>query len=75
MENEVPSAEPTLPIVLCPHCRQPLDAVGWLHNPSAGILTFYHNVPTCMVALNFQALQVEQPRIQLPRELMPRGRG
>ena len=56
---ELPERAPT---PLCPHCRQPLESVGWLTNAQAGMLTFYHAEPNCMVALNIQMIAAQQER-------------
>lgn len=72
----LPVGPPEPQVPLCPHCREPLASVGWVLNQDYQLVTFFHNVPECMVALNSQFLAPMQPRrIALPSELMPGGRG
>jgi hypothetical protein len=63
-ENPTPTPAPTIP--LCPHCKQPLENVGWLLNSEVGLLTIYHAVSECNVALNCQMIPVEARRVTLP---------
>ena len=64
-----PEVQPPAPQPLCAHCRKPLTSIGWLHNQQAGLVTFYHNEPDCMVVVNCQMIPIEQPRVQMAEEL------
>jgi hypothetical protein len=46
------------PVVRCPHCGRAFVSVGWLSSDD-GVLTYYHNDPGCMMALNCQRVPVE----------------
>ncbi len=63
-------APPALPQPRCPHCSGPLDQIGWLHNSDAGLLTYFHAKPSCMVALNVQGVQPAR-RIEMPPQTRP----
>jgi hypothetical protein len=65
MENAKNWKNEKPPTPLCPHCKNPLTGVGWLCNAEAGLFTFYHDDPACMVALNIQMVPVEQ-KIERP---------
>lgn len=70
-----PTSAPAPIAAICPHCRKALLSVGWLINQECGLVTIYHNDPDCMVALSCQMVPVERPRIQVPPEFRPIGRG
>ena len=64
MTPQAPEASPPL----CPHCKKPLASVGWLINEEAGLVTFFHNEPDCMMAINCQFAQVKR-QVQLANDL------